>query len=90
LEEKLEMMVVPLLCIYEDSIATRVINAINEGTDSEALVLDHMTAMKEYFEKNNTFVHKDRVQTLLILLPVECKKRIVSEMLTRICNMQGI
>ena len=90
LEDKLEMMVVPLLCIYEDSIATHVINAINEGTDSEALVLDHMTAMKEYFDKKNTFVHKDRVQTLLVLLPVECKKRIVSEMLTRICNMQGI
>lgn len=90
LEEKLEMIVIPLLCIYEDSVATSVINAINEGTDVENIVLDHVAAVKEYFEKNNTFVHKDRVQTLLILLPVECKKRIVAEMLKRICNMQSI
>ena len=90
LEEKLEMVVIPLLCIYEDRVAADVMKAINEGIDADMLVLDHVTGMKEYFEKKNTFVHKDRVQTLLILLPVECKKRIISEMLTRICSMQSI
>ncbi len=90
LEEKLEMIVVPLLCIYEDSFATTVIDAVNNGTNTDTLVLEHISALQEYFKKNNTFVNKDRLQTLLILLPVECKKRIVAEMLGRICNMQGI
>lgn len=90
LEEKLEMIVVPLLCIYEDSFATTVIDAINTGTNTDVLVLEHISAMQKYFNDNNTFVHQDRLQTLLILLPVECKKRIVTEMLKRICNMQGI
>lgn len=90
LEEKLEMIVVPLLCIYEDSFATTVIDAINAGTNTDVLVLEHMSAMQKYFNENNTFVYQDRLQTLLILLPVECKKRIVTEMLKRICNMQGI
>ena len=90
LEEKLEMIVVPLLCIYEDSFATTIIDAINTGTNTDVLVLEHVSAMQKYFNDNNTFVHQDRLQTLLILLPVECKKRIVTEMLKRICNMQGI
>ena len=90
LEEKLEMIVVPLLCIYEDSFTTTIIDAINSGTNTDALVLEHISAMEKYFNDNNTFVHQDRLQTLLILLPVECKKRIVTEMLKRICNMQGI
>lgn len=90
LEEKLEMIVVPLLCIYEDSLATTIIHAINTGTNTDVLVLEHISAMQKYFNDNNTFVHQDRLQTLLILLPVECKKRIVTEMLKRICNMQGI
>ena len=90
LEEKLEMIVVPLLCIYEDSFATTIIDAINTGTNTDVLVLEHISAMQKYFNDNNTFVHQDRLQTLLILLPVECKKRIVTEMLKRICNMQGI
>lgn len=90
LEEKIEMIVVPLLCIYEDSFATTIIKAINTGTNTDVLVLEHISAMQKYFNDNNTFVHQDRLQTLLILLPVECKKRIVTEMLKRICNMQGI
>lgn len=90
LEEKLEMVIIPLLCVYEDGIATDVIDAINHGANADTVVLDHVAAMKAYFDKKNTFVHKDRVHTLLILLPVECKKRLVSEMLTRICNMQSI
>lgn len=90
LEEKLDLIVVPLLCIYEDNVATDVINAINAGVDADTLIIDHISTMKEYFDKNNTFVHSDRVQPLLILLPVECKKRIVAEMLTKICNMQNI
>lgn len=90
LEEKLEMIVVPLLCIYEDHVATDILSAINEGTDADALYFNHISELKDYFDEKNTFIHKDRVQTLLILLPVECKERIIVEMISRISNMQGI
>ena len=42
------------------------------------------------FDKNNTFPNKERVQPLLILLPVKSKDKIVSAMLSRIYNMQNI
>ena len=90
LEDKLEMMVVPLLCIYENSTAKDYIDAINNGTDANTILIEHFSDMKEFFDSNNDYKNKERLQTMLILLPVECKKRIVVEMLTRICNMQGI
>lgn len=90
LEEKLDMVVVPLLCIYEDAIATDIIAAVNAGTDADMLYFEHVSALKDYFDQNNNFMNKDRTQTLLILLPVESKKRIVAEMLARIYSMQNI
>lgn len=90
LEEKFDMVVVPMLCIYEDGIATEIMSAINRGTDADTIFFNHVSELKGYFDKNNDFANKERVQTLLLLLPVECKKRIVSEMLSRICNMQNI
>lgn len=90
LEEKFKMIIVPLLCIYENSTAKDYIDAINNGTDINTLLIEHFSDMKKYFDSNNDYTNKERLQTMLILLPVECKKRIVVEMLTRICNMQGI
>lgn len=90
LEEKFDMVVVPMLCIYEDGIATEIMSAINQGIDADTIFINHVSELKGYFDKNNDFANKERVQTLLLLLPVECKKRIVSEMLSRICNMQNI
>ena len=46
--------------------------------------------MKEYFDENNTFPNAEKVQPLLILLPVKSKDKIVSAMLSRIFNMQNI
>lgn len=90
LEEKFDMIVVPLLCIYEDSVTSEILTAINQGADADTIFLDHVSALKAYFDTNNDFENKNRVHTLLLLLPVECKKRIVAEMLSRICNMQNI
>lgn len=88
LEEKLDMIIVPLLCIYEDEFATTIIDTINQQGNIDTLCLDHFSALKEYFDKKNNFPNKDRVQLVLILLPVESKRRIVSDMLNRIYYMQ--
>jgi len=90
LEEKLNMVVIPLLCIYEDDIATNIIAEINAGIDADTIYLEHVSRLKEYFDKNNTFINKERVQTLLILLPVESKDKIVSGMLSKIYSLQSI
>lgn len=90
LEEIFDMIVVPLLCIYEDDVASNIIEAINNKMDSNTIYLEHISEMKKYFDENNTFKNNDCVQTLLILLPVESKNRIVSGMLSKIYSLQNI
>lgn len=90
LEDKLNMIYIPLLCIYEDQVASEVIEKLNAAGKSESIYFDHVVKMKEYFDANNTFPNAEKVQPLLILLPVKSKDKIVSAMLSRIFNMQNI
>lgn len=90
LEDKLNMIYIPLLCVYEDKIATDIINELNSNGRAESIYFDHVVGMKEFFDKNNTFPHQERVQPLLILLPVQSKDRIVSAILAKMYNMQNI
>lgn len=90
LEDKFKMIRIPLLCIYEDRVSSDIISAINTNQDYKPKYFKHITEMKKYFETNNSFTNRDKVQILLLLLPVQSKKRIVSDMLARIYNMQNI
>lgn len=90
LGEKFNIIYIPLLCIYEDEVATDIINELNLGGDYDFIHLKHVDNLKNYFDQNNNFPNKDKVQTLLILLPVESKDRIVSAMLSKIYSMQNI
>lgn len=90
LDEKFKMIRIPLLCIYEDCISSDIIDAINSSQDYKTKYLKHVSEMKEYFDTNNTFPNRDKVQIILLLLPVQSKKRIVSDILSRIYNMQNI
>ena len=90
LEDKLNMIYIPLLCIYEDQVASDVIDRLNAAGKAESIYFDHVVKMKEFFDKNNTFPNTEKVQPLLILLPVKSKDKIVSAMLSRIFNMQNI
>lgn len=90
LEDKLSMIYIPLLCIYEDQVASDVIDRLNAAGIAESIYFDHVVKMKEFFDKNNTFPNTEKVQPLLILLPVKSKDKIVSAMLSRIFNMQNI
>ena len=90
LEDKLNMIYIPLLCIYEDQVASEVIEKLNAAGKAESIYFDHVVKMKEYFDANNTFPNAEKVQPLLILLPVKSKDKIVSAMLSRIFNMQNI
>ena len=84
------MIRIPLLCIYEDNITTNIINELNQGGLPENDYISHVTDMKSYFDSNNTYLNKNNVEYVLMLLPVESKDRIVSSMLSKICSMQNI
>lgn len=90
LDDKLRIIYIPLLCIYEDKIASDIVNKLNAAGTPESIYFDHAIKMKDYFDKNNAFPNKERVQPLLILLPVKSKDKIVSAMLSRIYSMQNI
>lgn len=90
LEDKLNMIYIPLLCVYEDRVATEIIEELNAKCKAESIYFNHVVEMKEFFDKNNTFPNQERVQPLLILLPVKSKDKIVSAMLSKIYNMQNI
>ena len=90
LEDIFQFIKIPLLCIYENEIATQILDVLNEDGFAETVYLTHVNEMKSFFDANNSFPHKNRVQILLILLPVQSKDRIIAEMLKRIYNMQNI
>ena len=90
LEEKINMIVVPLLCIYKDNVILEIINAINQKHDADTIFFNHIDEMKRYFDDNNDFKNSDKLKIVLILLPVESKNRIVAGMLSKIYNMQNI
>ena len=90
LEDKLSMIYIPFLCIYEDQVASDIVDRLNEAGNPESIYFDHVVKMKDYFDKNNMFPNKEKVQPLLVLLPVKSKDQIVSAMLSRIYNMQNI
>ena len=90
LEDIFQFIKIPLLCIYENEIATQILDVLNEDGFAETVYLTHVNEMKSFFDANNSFPNKNRVQILLILLPVQSKDRIIAEMLKRIYNMQNI
>lgn len=90
LEDKFNMIYIPLLCIYEDQIAIDVIDRLNAAGNAESIYFDHVVKMKEYFDVSNNFPNAEKVQPILILLPVKSKDKIVSAMLSRMFNMQNI
>lgn len=77
-----DMIYIPLLCIYEDNVATSIIDALNQEGDYDRIYFEHVISMKKYFDTNNNFPNNDKVQPLLILLPVESKDRIITAMLS--------
>ena len=90
LEEIFSFIKIPLLCIYEDPVSDTILDELNKGGCAETIYFDHISELKRYFDSKNTFPNKNKVECILMLLPVQSKNRIVSAMLARIHNMQHI
>lgn len=80
---------IPLLCIYEDDVATDYLKAIDDAA-KDAGIVTHTTTLRDYYNSINTFPYRGQIQTVLILMPIEAKKKLVKCMLKKIWHMQNI
>lgn len=89
LKDVFQYIRIPLLCVYEDGIARDYLQPITEAA-KDAGIIAHTTTVRDYYNSINTFPHKDQVETLLILMPIEAKRKIVKCMLEKIWHIQNI
>lgn len=89
LKDVFQYVRIPLLCIYEDIVATDFLKAIDNAIKDEGIIA-HTTTLRNYYRTINTFPYQTQVQTVLILMPVEAKKKLVKCMLEKIWHMQNI
>ena len=89
LKDVFQYIRIPLLCIYEDDIALEYLKTVEESIKN-AGVCTHTATVYDYYKEINTYPHRDQVQIVLILMPVEAKKKLVKCMLEKIWHMQNI
>lgn len=89
LKEVFQYIRIPLLCIYEDNIAMDYLKAIDD-TVKGAGICAHTTTVHDYYKSINTYSYREQVQTVLILMPIEAKNKLVKCMLEKIWHMQNI
>lgn len=80
---------IPLLCIYEDGVAEQHLKDIDDAVKDAGLI-SHVSTVRDYYDSINTFSFREQVQTVLILMPIEAKKKLVTCMLKKIWHMQNI
>ena len=89
LKDVFQYIRIPLLCVYEDGIAQDYLQPITEAA-KDAGIITHTTTVRDYYNSINTYPHKEQVETLLILMPIEAKRKIVKCMLEKIWHLQNI
>lgn len=89
LKDVFQYIRIPLLCIYEDEIAKEYLSNLDESLKNNNIIT-HTISLQDYFNSKNKFPHKERVQTILILMPVEAKDKLIKCMLEKIWHMQNI
>lgn len=89
LKDVFQYIRIPLLCIYEDGLASQYLEAIDEAVKSTALI-EHTTTVRDYYNSINDAPYKEQLQTLLILMPIEAKNKLIKYMLEKIWHMQNI
>ena len=89
LKDVFQYIRIPLLCIYEDDIALEYLKAVDDAV-KDAGIIAHTTTLRDYYNSINTLPYREQVQTVLILMPVEAKKKLVKCMVEKIWHMQNI
>ena len=89
LKDVFQYIRIPLLCIYEDNIASQYLKVIDDVLKNEAII-EHTMTVPDYYNLLNDSPHKEQLQTLLILMPIEAKNKLIKYMLEKIWHMQNI
>ncbi|MBR2455138.1 MAG: DUF1837 domain-containing protein [Clostridia bacterium] len=89
LKDVFEYIRIPLLCIYEDGVAKDYLKDIDEAIKDTGICA-HTTTVRDYYKNINTYPYRKQVQTVLILMPIEAKNKLVKYMLEKIWHMQSI
>ena len=89
LEDKVRMIYIPLLCIYEHDLYKKF--EYDLGND-EAILYHEMNArdLKAYFDDKNEHMLKNKLTIILFLLPIDNKKELVRRLHEKLWHMQGI
>ena len=64
--------------IYEDDIALDYLKAIDDAV-KDAGIVSHTATLRDYYNSINTFPYREQVQTVLILMAIEAKKKFHAE-----------
>ena len=89
LKDVFQYIRIPLLCIYEDGLASQYLKAVDDAVKNSAIV-KHTTTVRDYYDSLNDAPYKAQMQTLLILMPIEAKNKLIKYMLEKIWHMQNI
>lgn len=88
LKDKLNHIVIPLLCTYESS------NFTSYHDENLKEFIDDYTkevrGLKKYFDKNNHHKLKNSIKIILLLFPVQSKKSLVSRLHNNLSILQSI
>lgn len=88
LSEKLEIINIPMLCTYTHDIYEKFPDMISEEAKEYHEI--NVRELKAYFDKHNKLPLKDRVNIILMLLPVNDKYELVANLHSRLWHMQNI
>lgn len=88
LKDMFNLICVPLLCLYQSDIPSQLLSL--PESDFDVIYLEHITSLKKYFDDNNDFANKNHVEIVLMLFPLDSKKKIIELILNRLYHMQSM
>ena len=88
LKDKLKMVNIPMLCIYENDIYSKF--ADTEMLEAENYHEMNVRELKAYFDSKNTNPLKNRCNIILMLLPIKNKYDLVKRLHERLWHMQSM
>lgn len=88
LKNKLNKIVIPLLCTYESSNFTKY-----DDENLQEFIDDYtkeIRKLKTFFDNNNNHKLKSKVNFILLLFPIKSKKSLISNLHTNLSRLQSI
>lgn len=87
LQEKIKNINLPLLCTFSCDVFNSFDSVCQEFIDSYN---EEMMELKKYFDEQNDHPLKDRLNIILLLMPVESKKELIIKLHERLFQIQSI